>query len=269
MPEELKKSSQIPVSNTESVHQAYLVGISGKMGSGKDTVASLLAERFSQSGENVVIRSLADSLKEEVAKTVADALMSQSEQDFCDSVTSWSRISSIHAQELLKVLHPLIASLLEQRVEPNEVTAELLYRNPADKPLVREVLKFWGNDVRRAHNPDYWVDMAAGYVKEQRDMGISCIIPDVRRQNEAGFINDSDGLLVRLNVSEQEQMRRLLSRDNKLSDRSAFTHITETDLDDYDRFDLILDTDSMGPEEVTDAIMCELTKSESPSVMHM
>ena len=89
-------------------------------------------------------------------------------------------------------------------------------------------------------------------------MDVSCIIPDVRRQNEAGFIKDAGGLLVRLNVSEKEQRRRLLSRDNKLSDRSAFTHITETDLDDYDRFDLILDTDSMSPEEVADAIMHKL-----------
>lgn len=258
MPEELKKPSQMSVSNIEGVCKAYLVGISGKMGSGKDTVASLLAERFSQSGENVVIRSLADSLKEEVAKTVADALMSQSEQDFCDSVTSWSRISSTQAQELLKVLNPLVASLLEQRVEPNKVTAELLYRNPADKPLVREVLKFWGNDVRRAQNPDYWVDMAAVYTEEQRSMGVSCVIPDVRRQNEAGFIKDAGGLLVRLNVSEDEQRRRLLRRDNKLSDGSAFTHITETDLDEYNRFDVILDTNSMNPEAVADAIMHKL-----------
>lgn len=258
MPEELKKHSQMSVSNIEGVCKAYLVGISGKMGSGKDTVASLLAERFSQSREKVVIRSFADSLKEEVAKTVADALMSQNEQEFCDLVTSWSGISSIQAQELLKVLHPLVVSLLEQRVESNEVTAELLYRNPADKPLVREVLKFWGNDVRRAQNPDYWVDMTAVYAKEQIDMGVSCVIPDVRRQNEAGFIKDAGGMLVRLNVSEEEQRRRLLSRDNKLSDRSAFNHITETDLDDYDRFDLILDTDSMGPEEVVDAIVHKL-----------
>ena len=260
MLEELRKSSQIPVSNTEGVCKAYLVGISGKMGSGKDTVASLLAERFSQSGEKAVIRSLADSLKEEVARLAAYAIISQNEQELCDLVTSWSGISSIQAQELLKVMHQLVVSLLEQRVESNEVTAEMLYRNPADKPLVREVLKFWGNDVRRAQNPDYWVDMAAGYAEDQRSMGVSCVIPDVRRKNEAGFIKDAGGLLVRLNVSEQEQMRRLLSRDNKLSDRSAFSHITETDLDDYNRFDLILNTDSMSPKEVTDAIMCELTK---------
>jgi hypothetical protein len=260
MPEETDNSVQAPIDSMRGTHGACLVGISGKMGSGKDTVASLLAERFSQSVEKVVIRSFADSLKEEVARIVAYTLMFQSENDFCDSVTSWSGISSTQAQELLKVLHPLVTSLLEQRVEPNKVTAELLYRNPADKPLVREVLKFWGNDVRRAQNPDYWVDMAAVYTEEQRGMGVSCIIPDVRRQNEAGFIKDAGGLLVRLNVSEEEQRKRLLSRDNKLSDRSAFNHITETDLDEYYRFDLILDTDSMGPEEVADAIMCELTK---------
>lgn len=260
MPEETDNSVQAPIDSMRGTHGACLVGISGKMGSGKDTVASLLGERIPQSGENVVIRSFADGLKDEVARIVTYALMSQSKQDFCDSVTSWSRISSTQAQELLKVLHPLIASLLEQRVEANEVTAELLYRNPADKPLVREVLKFWGNDVRRAQNPDYWVDMAAVYAKEQVGSGVSCIIPDVRRQNEAGFINDSGGLLVRLNVSEKEQRRRLLSRDNKLSDRSAFTHITETDLDDYDRFDVILDTDNIGPEEVADSIMHEIAE---------
>lgn len=260
MSEEDNRPVQTLIDSTTDAHRSCLVGISGKMGSGKDTVASLLAERLCKRGVRVVIRSFSDSLKDEVARLVADAIISQSKQDFCDSVTSWSRISSTQAQELLKVLHPLIASLLEQRVEANEVTAELLYRNPADKPLVREVLKFWGNDVRRAQNPNYWVDMASVYTEEQRSMGVSCVIPDVRRQNEAGFIKDAGGLLVRLNVSEEEQRRRLLSRDNKLSDRSAFTHITETDLDDYDMFDLILDTDSMGPEEVADAIMCELTK---------
>lgn len=258
MPEETNNSIQTPIGGARDAHRACLVGISGKMGSGKDTVASLLAEMFSQDGDKVVIRSFADNLKEEVARLVADALISHNEQDFCDSVASWSRISSNQAQELLKVLHPLITSLLEQRIEPDEVTAELLYRNPADKPLVREVLKFWGNDVRRAQNHDYWVDMAAVYAKEQIDMVVSCIIPDVRRQNEAGFIKDAGGLLVRLNVSEEEQRKRLLSRDNKLSDRSAFTHITETDLDDYDRFDVILNTDSMGPEEVADAIVHKL-----------
>lgn len=260
MSEEDNRPVRTLIDSTTGAHRTCLVGISGKMGSGKDTVASLLAERLYKRGGRVVIRSFADSLKDEVARLVADAIISQSKQDFCDSVTSWSRISSTQAQELLKVLHPLVVSLLEQRVEANEVTAELLYRNPADKPLVREVLKLWGNDVRRAQNPDYWVDMTAKYVKEQRVMDVSCIIPDVRRQNEAGFIKDAGGLLVRLNVSEKEQRRRLLSRDNKLSDRSAFTHITETDLDDYNRFDLILDTDSMSPEEVADAIMCELTK---------
>lgn len=258
MSEEDSRSFWTLVDSTTDAHRACLVGISGKMGSGKDTVASLLAEMLYRRGDGVVIRSFADGLKDEVARIVTYALMSQSKQDFCDSVTSWSRISSTQAQELLKVLHPLIASLLEQRVESNEVTAELLYRNPADKPLVREVLKFWGNDVRRAQNPDYWVDMTAVYAKEQVGSGVSCIIPDVRRQNEAGFINDSGGLLVRLNVSEKEQRRRLLSRDNKLSDRSAFTHITETDLDDYDRFDVILDTDNIGPEEVADSIMHKL-----------
>lgn len=263
MSEEDNRSVRTLIDSTTGAHRACLVGISGKMGSGKDTVASLLAERFYRKGDKVVIRSFADSLKEEVARLVADALMSQSKQDFCDLVTSWGGISSTQAQELLKVLHPLIASLLEQRVEPNEVTAELLYRNPADKPLVREVLKFWGNDVRRAQNPDYWVDMTAVYAKEQIDMGVSCIIPDVRRQNEAGFIKDAGGLLVRLNVSEEEQRQRLLSRDNKLSDRSAFNHITETDLDEYDRFDVILDTDSTSPEEVADAIMCD--KGDDPA----
>lgn len=260
MPEEVNKPVQALIDSMRSNHEACLVGISGKMGSGKDTVASLLSERISRGGNKVVIRSLADGLKDEVSRIVADSLSSQSEQKFCELVSSWSGIIDSQVEELLKVLYPLTESFTSQGIRPDEVTAGLLYRNPSDKPLVREVLKFWGNDVRRAQNPDYWVDMAAVYVEEQRDMGISCIIPDVRRQNEAGFINNSDGLLVRLNVSEQEQMRRLLSRDNKLSDRSAFTHITETDLDEYDMFDLILDTDSMSPEEVADAIMCELTK---------
>lgn len=260
MSEEDSRSFWTLVDSTTDAHRACLVGISGKMGSGKDTVASFLSERISRGGNKVVIRSLADGLKDEVSRIVADSLSSQSEQKFCELVSSWSGIIDSQVEELLKVLYPLTESFTSQGIRPDEVTAGLLYRNPSDKPLVREVLKFWGNDIRRAQNPDYWVDLASRYTNKQMSSGVSCIVPDVRRQNEAGFIKDAVGLLVRLNVSKEEQRRRLLSRDNKLSDRSAFTHITETDLDDYDRFDLILDTDSMGPEEVADAIMCELTK---------
>ena len=261
MPEEVNKPVQALIDSMRSNHETCLVGISGKMGSGKDTVASLLAERFSKIGNNkVVVRSLADGLKDEVSRIVADSLLSQSKQEFCELVYGWSGITDSQAEELLKVLYPLTESFTSQGIRPDEVTAGLLYRNPSDKPLVREVLKFWGNDVRRAQNPDYWVDLASRYTNKQMSSGVSCIIPDVRRQNEAGFIKDADGLLVRLNVSEKEQRRRLLNRDNKLSDGSAFTHITETDLDDYNRFDLILDTDSMSPEEVADAIMHKLAE---------
>lgn len=258
MPEEVNKPVQALIDSMRSNHETCLVGISGKMGSGKDTVASLLSERISRGGNKVVVRSLADGLKDEVSRIVADSLSSQSKQEFCELVSGWSGITDSQVEKLLKVLYPLTESFTSQGIRPDEVTAGLLYRNPSDKPLVREVLKFWGNDVRRAQNPDYWVDLASRYTNKQMSSGVSCIIPDVRRQNEAGFIKDADGLLVRLNVSEKEQRRRLLNRDNKLSDRSAFTHITETDLDDYDRFDVILNTDSMGPEEVADAIVHKL-----------
>lgn len=260
MPEEVNKPVQALIDSMRSNHETCLVGISGKMGSGKDTVASLLSERISRGGNKVVVRSLADGLKDEVSRIVADSLSSQSKQEFCELVSGWSGITDSQVEKLLKVLYPLTESFTSQGIRPDEVTAGLLYRNPSDKPLVREVLKFWGNDVRRAQNPDYWVDMAAVYTKEQRDMGVSCIVPDARRQNEADFVKDAAGLLVRLNVSEEEQRRRLLRRDNKLSDKSAFTHVTETDLDDYDRFDVILDTDSMSPEEVADAIVHKLAE---------
>ncbi len=85
----------------------------------------------------------------------------------------------------------------------------------------REILQLLGTDVGRTISPDMWIDLAfKGYTDKD-----SWIFTDVRFPNEAKAIKDRGGKLIRI------------ERNTGLVD----THISETALDDYKDWDLVID----------------------------
>lgn len=89
---------------------------------------------------------------------------------------------------------------------------------------VRELLQYWGTDVRRKENPNYWIEKVKNHIKI---MSMSqFIIDDVRFPNEADFIKEQNGILIRLNPYP-----------NYIPDPNS-DHKSENALDDYENFDL-------------------------------
>lgn len=75
-------------------------------------------------------------------------------------------------------------------------------------------------------NYDSWViSLFSTYTEEQ-----NWVISDLRFKNEAEAIKKHDGIIIRLN-GDPAGLREKDTRDP--------THISETDLDDYDKFDII------------------------------
>ena len=92
---------------------------------------------------------------------------------------------------------------------------------------IRQLLQKFGTEVGRSISPNLWVDCFMNNYKTELEEGLTknWIVTDVRFENEANAIRENGGILIRIN------------RNTGLND----THISETALDDYKDFDLVID----------------------------
>lgn len=93
----------------------------------------------------------------------------------------------------------------------------------------RELMIDYGNMFRK-FNPNYWVDSLMNGLKGQ-PKDVKVVITDVRYPNEAEAIKASGGILIRL--------ERHTSRDAMVDEKTKLS-ISETALDEYKRWDIIL-----------------------------
>lgn len=92
---------------------------------------------------------------------------------------------------------------------------------------IRQLLQKFGTEVGRNISPNLWVDALMNDYIEAKSNGYEedWIVTDVRFENEAEAIRENGGILIRLN------------RNTGFNDQ----HSSETALDDYKNFDLIID----------------------------
>jgi len=95
-----------------------------------------------------------------------------------------------------------------------------------DKPYpeeVRRLMQFWGTDLRRKENPEYWIEKMQRHVSWWE--GELPVFTDVRFPNEADMIRFNEGIIVRVVAPHAERADRLgmLPPD----------HASETAMDDY------------------------------------
>lgn len=80
----------------------------------------------------------------------------------------------------------------------------------------------------RSVDPDFWVKQAFKQIGKIPD-DVPVVIADVRFKNEAGYIKDHGGMLIRL-----ERDKKLNIYKNEINDSS------ETELDKYRHFDMVI-----------------------------
>ena len=85
----------------------------------------------------------------------------------------------------------------------------------------REFLQKLGTAVRNEVHPEFWT--RALFIKEGNNQNL--IIPDVRFPNEAQIVKDHGGILIRI----------------ERPGAGAGNHISETALDDYKGWDIVID----------------------------
>lgn len=211
--------------NLSSGQVMFLV-MSGKMGSGKDTIAPLVLDRLNKS--NAYHLYYADALKNEADRIFEVIRKAPSAQKAKEEVAEDFDMSAEHAASLVDAVY-------------EELKADPSLHARSRTGGIRRVLQLLGTEVRRSVDPDYWVNIALASALIQLAAGRDVYVTDARFPNEIAACGGIGALTVRLNVTEQTQRDRLLERDGILPSEQALAHVSETSLDEFEGFGLILD----------------------------
>ena len=181
-----------------------IIGVSGKIGSGKDTFAELLAEQLVGKVER---HALADKLRliTEIVSGVKMTTTHEINKPFCNEIRNYTQ---------------------DQK---NIVIKQF-------NKTIGETLQLVGTDLfRDNYDTDIWVKSFFNEeLDEKLNNGKIIVVPDVRFINEADYIIQEGGYLIRL---EGDPMG---VRENSLRD---LNHISETNLDGYTKFDKVIYND--------------------------
>jgi hypothetical protein len=223
---------------------AVALGVNGWQGSGKDSLApQALARLGYQDPEHVYF---AKALKDEVDHVITAVRMAPS-LDAVDTVADViSEAMNVPARQAAYV----IGLLWVPAHEDSGLTSR--HRTPE----VRAALQYWGTQVRRRQDRDYWVRKATRPTIEALADGRSVMITDVRFPNEADGLLAVGATVVRIEISRHAQGERLFKRDGIIPDHAALYHESEVALDDFPRFHARVDNN--GAEQVTVRTMADI-----------
>ena len=131
-------------------------------------------------------------------------------------------------------------------------------------------------DICRSHNPDcfaQWAIMKSSKIyrsyvnsllEEETAKSMAVIISDVRCKNEAEHIvKQPNGFIVCFEASEETLTERLLKRDGKKMDAEHASHHTENEIEEVKKLSsFLINTDGMTLEEQTEKTLQELRIKE-------
>ena len=202
--------------------------IAGKMGYGKDYVGNLIKDNFS----NVEKISFADALKEEV-EYIINLIRNNS------SLEHIAYEMNVSKDEI----KPLYIAMIAFK-DINELTVK------KKNSTIRFMLQYWGTDVRRKNNENYWVQKTVDKILEINKLGNVALITDGRFPNELKGVSELNGITIQLDISKEKQIENLLNRDGILPNKEAFNHTSETSYLEYKDFDLILTEDILSDKDL-------------------
>lgn len=182
-----------------------LFGISGKIASGKDTIGNLVSIGLEKRGYKLKNTSFGYIIRKEV-QTIVDCFNSNEPIPY--------EIKDMKEVELL---------------------AEILGNNDVFERSEnsRQALQYWGTEVRRKENSEYWILQMERFLLENLKNGFSINVTDARFPNEVDLILNLGGHVSRLEISEELQKERVLKRDNIEISSLVLRHVSERALDDY------------------------------------
>lgn len=170
---------------------AWIVGILGAPGAGKDTVADMLQQCMTPAFK----LSFSTVLYEEVSKAY-------------NVTIEW-------LQDRTNKDQPQIALAPVYCVDPEmraALSAKFMHRQPVSP---REVLQTWGNHVR-SKNPDYVINSVRNDLYAALGAGISVIVPDVRTFSEFALIEEAGQTIRVINPRIEQHLKNIRGMEHAL-----------------------------------------------------
>lgn len=202
----------------------YVIGISGKIGSGKDYTAGKLVEELNARGRTTAFSSFAKPLKYELGEIInlLKANRDMSEDEAAELLSEKFNMSVEQGGWLVSRLYPEL---------------DIPDLNGWSRTLgVRGSLQVLGTDIRRAQYPDYWTDK---FFAEANSLDADFVFAtDARFPNEMDGVKNKNGVTLRMDISEETLKQRRNNRDGITYTPEQLNHISETALDDYEDFDV-------------------------------
>lgn len=202
-----------------------IIGISGKIGSGKDYLTGKLVKHLKETNHTTDHTSFATPLKAELNQVIAHIRENKgsTDEEIADIINRDMNMGYENAYDLVQLLR-------------EEVTGDMELNAYSRTLKIRTGLQDLGTKIRRAQNPDYWTEKFLETVEASTADYI--FVSDARFPNEMNTVVDNHGVALRLNISPEVLEERRHNRDGVVYTQEQINHISETALDDYDRFDI-------------------------------
>lgn len=211
--------------------KTIIVGFSGKMGAGKDYLSGRVREALGERGAEIGSSSFAAPLKNEMNEIIAR---------YEEPTEVLAKDFDIPLDQMQK---------LKDFIK-DDYAAKGKELNAYDRTDgVRAALQYLGSDIRRAQNDGHWVEKYHTVLDQDQDFSFAT---DVRFPNEADSIVRDGGIMIRLEISPEKLRDQAIKRDG-FDNLQARNHISETALDGYGRYDLVL-RDGYKVEDVIEAV---------------
>lgn len=187
--------------------EVILYAMSGKMGAGKDTIGAHIAFRLNK--YNIVPLSYGSPIRKEM-----------------DEINTYY----LKTKDLKKTAELFEATEADIRSLVSFLKNTDVYARTNDSRLA---VQFWGADVRRKQDENYWINKLIQMIVALLNEGCSVCVSDVRFVNEADSIIALNGKIIRVEVPEDVRLERIRERDNMTPTKKELEHYSEIILDNY------------------------------------
>lgn len=224
--------------------EVFLVGFSGKKGSGKDTMAEIFKASFEQDFGAASFAPFGEPLKGEATAIIsfirAYFTIRPSERDSEEEML-------VRMSELFNLTYSQARGIYELMM-PELLTTNIHLDGWTRTRSVWKLLRILGTDIRQPQDKIYWVRRSVHNIIVNANNGISTIVQDTRFLHEVKALKDMGAYVARVDIDPDVQIQRLISRDNVEATPDALNHPSETALDDYPDFDIRVDNSVDGAQ---------------------
>jgi cytidylate kinase len=207
-----------------------IIGVSGKIGSGKNYLSQKLKHELEMMGFTTDESSFAAQLKLEL-----DTIINSAREAMRLGLDYYSIIPQL--SKTLKMTQKEVRMLLE--LVEKDIKSDENVNAHSRRKGIRVALQILGTEVRRSKDEQYWV---RAFHKNLPKVDF-ILVTDVRFPNEADSIKDKNGIVIRLEIPEEVIEERVQGRDGIQYSEEVKQHASEVSLDDYKNFDLIVGKD--------------------------